>query len=81
MPDYEWDAWSGLLAPARTPRTIVNKLNREIVRILNLPEIQQRMVMLGAEAAPSTPAQFEKLIADQVAVTTDLARKGGIKAE
>ena len=81
LPDYEWDAWSGLLAPARTPRTIVNKLNREIVRILNLPEIQQRMVMLGAEAAPSTPAQFEKLIADQVALTTELARKGGIKAE
>ena len=81
MPGYEWDAWSGLLAPARTPRTIVNKLNREIVRILNLPEIQQRMAVLGAEAVPTTPAQFEKLIADQVALTTELARKGGIKAE
>ena len=51
------------------------------MRILNLPEIQQRMVALGAESAPSTPAQFEKLIVDQVALTTELARKGGIKAE
>ena len=81
LPRYDWDAWSGLLAPARTPRAIISKLNREITRILSLPEIQQRMVQLGAQAAPSTPAQFEKLIADQVALTTELARKGGIKAE
>jgi hypothetical protein len=39
------------------------------------------MAVLGAEAVATTPAQFEKLIADQVALTTELARKGGIKAE
>ena len=81
LPGYEWDAWSGLLAPAQTPRSIIDKLNREISRILNLPDVQQRMVALGAEAVSTTPAQFDKLITEQVAVTTKLARKAGIKAE
>ena len=81
LPGYEWDAWSGLLAPAKTPRSIIDKLNREVSHILNLPEVQQRMAAIGAEAVPTTPAQFDKLIADQIALTTRLARKAGIKAE
>jgi len=80
LPSYEWDAWSGLLAPAKTPRAIIDKLNREVTRILNLPEVQQRLTAIGVEAAPTTPAQLEKLIADQVALTTRLARAAGIKA-
>jgi tripartite-type tricarboxylate transporter receptor subunit TctC len=76
---FDWDAWAGLLAPAKTPRAIVNKLNREISRILGLPEIQQRMIALGVEAVPMTPAQFDKLIADQIVLTTRLARAAGIK--
>jgi tripartite-type tricarboxylate transporter receptor subunit TctC len=78
---YEWGAWSGLLAPAQTPRSIINKLNREVARILGLPEVQQRLAAIGAEAVPTTPAQFDKLIADQVMLTTRLARSAGIKAE
>lgn len=80
LPDYEWDAWSALLAPAKTPRAIIDKLNREITRILNLPDVQQRLTAIGVEAAPTTPAQFDKLLADQVALTTRLARTAGIKA-
>jgi tripartite-type tricarboxylate transporter receptor subunit TctC len=78
---YEWGAWSGMLAPARTPRSIINKLNREVSRILGLPEVQQRLAAIGAEAVPNTPAQFDKLMADQVELTTRLARSAGIKAE
>jgi len=78
---FDWDAWAGLLAPAKTPRAIVNKLNREISRILSLPEVQQRMIALGVEAAPTTPAQFDKLIADQIVLATRLARAAGIKVD
>jgi tripartite-type tricarboxylate transporter receptor subunit TctC len=81
VPDYEWEAWSGLVAPAKTPRPIVARLNGEIARILALPEIQQRMITLGAEAASSTPGVFEKMIVDMVATTARLAKKAGIKAE
>jgi tripartite-type tricarboxylate transporter receptor subunit TctC len=78
---YEWDAWSGLLAPVKTPRAIVNKLNHEVVRIMNLPDIKQRMIALGAESATSTPEEFQKMIVDGMALTARIARKAGIKAE
>ena len=81
LPGYRWDFWYGLLAPARTPRTIINKLNREITGILNQPEVRSRWSALGAEPAPSTPAQFDKFVADEVAALTKLARAGNIKAE
>lgn len=78
---FEWGAWSGLLAPARTPRSIINKLNREVSRILRLPEVQERLAAIGVEAVPNTPAQFDKFIADQIMLTTRIARSAGIKAE
>jgi tripartite-type tricarboxylate transporter receptor subunit TctC len=78
---FEWDSWGGLLAPAKTPRPIVSKLNREVSRVLNLPEVQQRLTSLGAEPMPGTPEQFDKLIAAQLTITANLARKAGIKAE
>ncbi len=81
LPGYQWDSWSGLLAPAKTPRAIIDKLNREITRALSQPDIQQRLLSMGAEAAPTTPAEFDKLIAEQVAMTIKLARQAGIKPE
>lgn len=81
LPGFQWDAWSGLLAPARTPRAIINKLNLEVTRILNLPDVKQRMIALGADTAPTAPAEFDKMIADQIVLTTTLARKAGMKAQ
>jgi tripartite-type tricarboxylate transporter receptor subunit TctC len=78
---YNWDAWSGLLAPRRTPRAIINKLNREITRILELPDVKQRVIALGADTTPSTPAEFDKLIAEQIVMTTGLARRAGIQPQ
>ena len=81
LPDYHWDGWYGLLAPAKTPRPVIMKLNKEITRILTLPELTQRWATLGADAAPTTPEQFDKVIAAQVALVTKLARAANIKAE
>ncbi len=81
LPGFQWDSWSGLLAPAKTPRAIVDKLNREITRVLSQPDTQQRLSSMGAEASPTTPQEFEKLIAEQVALTMKLAKQAGIKPE
>lgn len=81
LPGYRWDFWYGLLAPAKTPRAIIVRLNREITGILNQTEVRTRWVALGAEPAPTTPAQFDQLIADDIAALTKLARAGNIKAE
>lgn len=78
---FEWDSWGGILAPAKTPRAVINKLNREITRALNSPEVSQRLTSLGAEPMPGTPEQFDKLLAAQLMITANLARKAGIKAE
>ena len=75
------DIWYGILAPAATPRAIVDRLNREIVRILALPDLQQRLGALGAEAAPLTPAEFDRMIAEELAAAAKVARQAGIKPE
>jgi len=79
-PGFRWDSWSAMFAPAKTPRSIINKLNREIVRVLTEPEIQQRLTGLGMEAAPSTPEHLDKFVAEQLATITQLAKKAGVQA-
>lgn len=81
LPGFRWDFWYGLLAPEKTPRPVVARLNQEITRILNLPDVRQRWSVLGAEPAPSTPEQFNQLIAGEIATLTKLARAANIKAD
>jgi tripartite-type tricarboxylate transporter receptor subunit TctC len=81
VPGYKYAIWSGLLAPAKTPRALVDQLNAEVVRILRLPETAQRLAPLGTEAAPGTPDEFDRLIAEEVAGFTRLARAANIKVE
>lgn len=81
LPGFRYDSWGAVFAPAKTRRTVVDKLNGEIVRVLKLPETEQRLLALGVEAAPTTPAQLDRFIAEQVAAAAQLARKAGIKPE
>jgi tripartite-type tricarboxylate transporter receptor subunit TctC len=81
VPGFNWETWAGILAPSKTPRAIVDKLNREIVRVLNMPDVQQRFVAMGAEPAPSTSAEFDKLIAAELQRVIEVARKAGIKPQ
>lgn len=81
VPDYEWNAWTALLAPAKTPRRIINQVHREVVRILGLPDVRERMAAIGAEVTPISPEQLDKMIASEVALTAEVARKAGIKPE
>ena len=58
--------WYGMLAPARTPQPIVDKLNTEMVRIFRLPEVQKRLLEMGAESVASTPAALAVQLAGDV---------------
>jgi tripartite-type tricarboxylate transporter receptor subunit TctC len=62
LPGFESIGWYGLLAPVRTPPPIVLALNRELIQILNLPNIQESFAADGAEAAPESPAEFKSVI-------------------
>ncbi len=66
LPGFDYDQWYGLLAAAKTPRTMVNVVNKEVVRILNLPDIRERMLTQGATPAPTTPEEFDAFIRSEV---------------
>ena len=65
VPGFVFDFWIGLLAPAKTPRNIVNKLNFEVSKALAQPEVKERMAKLGAESMPMTPEQFDAYIKEE----------------
>ncbi len=67
IPGFEAVTWIGLLAPAGTPKEIVSRMQREIEKIVNLPEIQERLSASGAEPVASTPEQFGAYVAAEVA--------------
>lgn len=79
-PGFRLDSWAGIFAPAKTPRAIINKLNREVVRVLSEADIQQRFGGLGMEPAPCTPGQLDQFLAAQIALVAQLAKKAGIVA-
>lgn len=81
LPGYTWETWFGLLAPAKTPRPVVNKLNQEITRALDLPDVRKRWTAMGAISAPSTPEQFDKLIARDIKAFSKLAQAAGVKPQ
>src|SRR6185503_6163441 len=81
LPGYKPEAWYGLLTSASVPRPIIAKLNREIIRVLAEPEIRQRLTAVGIEPRPTTPEAFDRLVRDEVALLTKIARASNIKAD
>src|SRR5581483_854688 len=81
VPGYVVAGWYGVLAPAGTPPAVVNKLNREIVRIVHLPDVAEKMATDGSEPVGSSPAQFAAHIKSEVEKWRDLIHKTGIKTE
>ncbi len=81
LPGFQWDAWGGLIAPVKTPRAIIDKLNRDVTRALRLSDVQSRIAALGMETIPGSPAAFDKRIADEVALVVQIARKAGIQPQ
>ena len=78
---FEADQWYGVVAPANTPRAIVEKLNKQINQSLSSPDIESRLASEGAEATPNTPDVFSKLIVTEIARWRTVIEKGGVKVE
>jgi tripartite-type tricarboxylate transporter receptor subunit TctC len=81
MPSIEAGSWYGVFAPAGTPGAVIARLHSEIVRILEMPDIQQRLVVEGAVAIGNTPEQFAAQITRDIAKWGKVARESGIRAE
>jgi tripartite-type tricarboxylate transporter receptor subunit TctC len=81
LPGYQWEFWYGLLAPAATPRPLINRLNAEVTRILSLPETRKSWSALGADPMPTTPAEFDRLVASELVAMAKLAKVASIRAD
>jgi tripartite-type tricarboxylate transporter receptor subunit TctC len=78
---YEVGSWQGAFAPAGTPPEIVKRLNAEMVRIINLPDVREKLVGLGAEPVANTPEEFGALVKTEVAKWADVVKKSGAKVD
>jgi tripartite-type tricarboxylate transporter receptor subunit TctC len=78
---YETGTWHGVLAPVRTPRDIVVQLNVELVRILNLPDVREKLVGQGLDPVGDTPDQFSAYIRAEIAKWAKVVAASGARPE
>ena len=66
LPGFSFFGWYGIVAPARTPDSVVKRLNQALVQVVKSPEIVERVAAMGNEPVGSTPAEFDKFIRDEI---------------
>jgi tripartite-type tricarboxylate transporter receptor subunit TctC len=81
LPGFDISTWFGLLAPAGTPPDVVARWNADVVRILNAPDMREKLAAQGAEAAPDTPAEFARFIDAELARYARIVKASGAKVD
>jgi tripartite-type tricarboxylate transporter receptor subunit TctC len=78
---YDMRNWYGLLAPAGTPKPIIDKLHAAIVKVVNSPEIKEQFYTQGSEPTTNSPQEFSQFIRDETERMSKVVKKAGIKVE
>jgi tripartite-type tricarboxylate transporter receptor subunit TctC len=78
VPDYHFDSWFGLFAPAGTPAAIVSRLNRVTVEAVRSPELHEQLARAGLDAEPSTPEEFATTLRTEIARWAKIIKAAGI---
>jgi len=81
VPGYELVGWYGVLAPLHTPKNMVDRIHREMAQVLRAPELQERLIAVGAEAAPTTPAEFGAFLQRETVRWSKVLKEAGIKPQ
>ena len=81
LPNFERDAAHALLAPAKTPTPIVQKISRDIAKVAEMPDVKARMHTISFDLAPSTPEEYDKAVRKQIEVFTQVAKSAGLLAK
>ena len=79
IPGFEWDQWYGLFAPAKTPRSVVERLAKELSQVLAGADIKEKVGIRGSVTKASTPEQFEKFFRAEEAKISKAIREAGIR--
>ena len=80
LPSFRRDASHALMAPAKTPRYIVNKISKDATRVLDMPDVKKQMEAIDFIPAPTTPEEFDKILLAMLVTFDEVARAAGLKA-
>jgi tripartite-type tricarboxylate transporter receptor subunit TctC len=81
LPGFEWVAATGLWAPAKTPTAIISRLNQEVVRVINSPDVKERFFVAGIETVGTSPEEFAAIIKSDMARVSKVIKDAGIKVD
>jgi tripartite-type tricarboxylate transporter receptor subunit TctC len=81
IPDYEVDSWYALFAPAKTPPEIVSRMQKEIARTIQLPEVKQKLLEQGGDVVGSTPEELDKVVKGELRRWAEVVREAKIKVD
>ncbi len=79
LPSFRRDASHAILAPAKTPRAIVNKVSRDIARVLDMPDVKKQMEAIDFIPAATSPEEFDKILRGMLVTFEEVARAAGLK--
>jgi tripartite-type tricarboxylate transporter receptor subunit TctC len=78
---FDVSSWQGIVVPAATPRDVVERLNRDMLKVLGSAEIREQFARHGAEPAPTSPEKFGEYIRGEIARWQKVGRDAGVKPE
>jgi len=81
LPDFLTGSWQGLLAPAGTPKAIIDKVNAEVLRITAMPDVKERLIVLGAEPTTMSPLDFSKWMNREIPAMAKIVKDEKITAD
>ena len=81
FPGFDMVSWQALVAPAGTPRAVVDRLNAEVAKVLKTPDMKEKMTGLGTDIVANSPEQFAQYLREETAKWSKIVRDAGIKLE
>jgi tripartite-type tricarboxylate transporter receptor subunit TctC len=81
LPDYEVDSWCAMFAPAKTPAAIVARMQRDVARVVLLPEVKQKLLEQGADAVGSSAEELDHVVKSEIKRWAEVIREAKIKLE
>ena len=81
IPDYEVDSWYAMFAPANTPPAVVARMQKEMARAIQLPDVKQKLLEQGGDTVGSSPEELSRVVAAELKKWAELIRAAKIKVE
>jgi len=80
VPSYDYDSWFAVLAPANTPRPILDKVSKDLATVLNLPDVVEKLQAQGATPSPTTPEALDAQLKKETEFYAKILRDAGVGA-